>query len=266
MKSGRDRIITFTTDFGITDHYVAVMKGVAHAINHQITCIDITHALVPHDIGAGAYTVSAAYRWFPEGTIHVAVVDPGVGTDRRALVIRSKGHTFVGPDNGIFTSILEQDAQAVVYAVTNRKYQLPNISKTFHGRDVFSPVAAWLSKGVKPMRMGKVVTDAVKLTMAPVVITGSTVTATVIHIDQFGNIITNCPAHTLEQVWDNVSHLMAKEHRLTVAQTYAAGDMGTLLILAGSSGLLEIACNGESAAQKMAVQQGDQISLTIAVA
>ncbi len=152
-------IVTLLTDFGVADYFVGAMKGAVLSVNPRAQVVDITHEIPPHDIEAGAFTLLAAYQSFPQGTVHVAVVDPGVGSARRPVVVEADGHLFVGPDNGVFGYIFERADDACVFHATETKYFRPSISSTFHGRDVFAPLAGALSLGVEPATLGPPVTD-----------------------------------------------------------------------------------------------------------
>jgi S-adenosyl-L-methionine hydrolase (adenosine-forming) len=168
------------------------MKGVMLSRNPQAVLVDITHTIPPHDILAGAFTLGAFYPYFPPGSIHLAVVDPGVGSSRRPLVVEAGGHLFVGPDNGLFSIIFDRDPAARVRHITNSEYFLPARSSTFHGRDIFAPVAATLSLGVSPERLGPVVTDSVRFQFTQVdVAPDGTMLGSIIHVDHFGNCITS---------------------------------------------------------------------------
>src|SRR5690349_17639172 len=156
------QIVTITTDFGTEDYFVGTMKGVMLTRNPRLVIVDITHAIPPQDVRAAAFTLSAFYSYFPPGSIHLAVVGPGVGSDRRPLLVEAAGHWFVGPDNGLFSIVLDREPAARVRHVTNSEYFLPNRSSTFHGRDIFAPVAAALSLGVSPERLGPIIGDPVR--------------------------------------------------------------------------------------------------------
>ncbi len=185
-------IITLTTDFGLDDIYVGIMKGVILSINPACTIVDITHAVTPRDIAAGAFALESSCPYFPAGAIHMAIVDPGVGSGRRALVVETERSLFVGPDNGIFSFALSAPGLKAVYALTSTDYFLPDMSATFHGRDIFAPVAAHLSKGVQPEHMGRRIDDPVILPQAVPVMRGAGILeGCIVHIDRFGNLITN---------------------------------------------------------------------------
>src|SRR4051794_26638489 len=180
-------IVTLLTDFGTRDYFVGAMKGALLSVNPEALIIDITHEVAPHDVEEAAFTLLAAYETFPTGTVHVAVVDPGVGSARRAVAVEGAGHLFVGPDNGVFGHVYERLGRFHVFHVADEKYFRPEVSATFHGRDVFAPAAGALSLGVRPRELGPEVTDFVRLPLAaPFQRSASTLVAAVIHVDRFG--------------------------------------------------------------------------------
>ena len=186
------RIITLLTDFGTEDYFVGAMKGVILTRNPAAVIVDITHSIPPQDVRAGAFTLSAVYDSFPAGSIHLAVVDPGVGSNRRPVIIEAAGHLFVGPDNGLFSMVLDRAPGAKVRHVTNTAYLLPDPSSTFHGRDIFAPVAAALAQGVCPGELGPVIQDPVRFGFVECEsLMDGTMVGRVIHIDHFGNCVTN---------------------------------------------------------------------------
>src|SRR5687767_13913214 len=195
-----DPLITLLTDFGTSDYFVSAMKGVILSINPDARVVDITHEIPAQDIEAAAFTLLAAHTAFPAGTVHLAVVDPGVGSARRAILVETRGQFFVGPDNGIFSYVCEGKPEARVFEVTNRKYFREPVSSTFHGRDVFAPVAAALSAGTHPSEFGKQITDPVLLApLQPKKSNDGKVKARIIHIDRFGNCITNLTPNDLTE-------------------------------------------------------------------
>lgn len=194
-------IVTLTTDFGLSDAFAGVMKGVMLGINRDIAFVDLTHDIAPQNVRQAAYALYSAVGYFPEGTVHLCVVDPGVGSGRRALVFEAGGSCFVGPDNGVFTKIMGGFKPDNIYAITNPDFMADDVSRTFHGRDVFAPAAAWLAKGnVPPSAFGPPVADPVTLELpspsqsAPNIIEGE-----VIYVDHFGNAITNVPLALMEK-------------------------------------------------------------------
>jgi S-adenosylmethionine hydrolase len=261
-------IITILTDFGMEDYFVGTMKGVMLARNPKIVIVDITHAIPPHDIRAGAFTLGAFYPYLPPGSIHLAVVDPGVGSDRRPVVVEAEGHLFVGPDNGLFSIILDRDPVARVRHVTSSEYFLPSRSSTFHGRDIFAPVCAALSLGVAPERFGPIVTDPVRFqfTQAEVAPDG-TMLGSIIHVDHFGNCVTNFAWDRIrEQLSGRSMRLQVKEFtidRLVTHYGEASGQPLEPFLIAGSAGFLEISLWCSSAARKLNIAAGEPVRLTM---
>ncbi len=184
-------MITLTSDFGLKDPYVAEMKGVILTINQKATIIDITHDIEKFNVRMAAFTLASAASYFPEGTVHLAVVDPEVGTKRRAIIIQTKKAYFVGPDNGILMLAAKSQGIKYIYQLTNPKFMLPSLSNTFHGRDVFAPAAAHLDSGVQTCEFGPEILDPLEPAFAQITRKDSSVIGEVVHVDGFGNIITN---------------------------------------------------------------------------
>ncbi len=258
------RIITLTTDFGSSDLYVGIMKGVILNINPDVHIVDITHAIPPQDIRAAAFIIDAAYRYFPPDTIHVIVVDPGVGSSRQAIVCQTETASFVCPDNGILSHIFccgETAYRAV--AVDNSAYCLPQISHTFHGRDIFAPVAAHLSKGIPLNELGQPINDPVRFPILTPQVTEKELIGQVIWIDQFGNLITNISHEMLE------SFVMQRDFAITAKnveihglnRSYAESAVGAFLAIVGSFGRLEISINQGNASRVLRLQRGDRVTI-----
>ena len=246
------RAITLLTDFGTADYFVGAMKGAILSLNQQAVIVDITHEIPAQDVAAGAFTLLAAYDTFPEGTIHVAVVDPGVGSARRPIVVTAGNHLFVGPDNGIFTYIYERDANFQAVHITDEKYFRQPLSNTFHGRDIFAPVAAALSTGLEFSSVGPVITDPVRL--------AAQFETQIIHVDRFGNLVTNI---TRDQFKDG-SRLILNGTLISAYRNFFGEHLGEddeAFAIWGSAGFLEIAVNGHSAAEILDAKRGDQITL-----
>ena len=243
--------ITLLTDFGTTDYFVGAMKGVILSINPQAVIADITHEIPAQDVAAGAFMLLAAYDTFPAGTIHVAVVDPGVGSERRSIIVSAGNHLFVGPDNGIFTYIYDRDPSFDAYHITATRYFRRPVSATFHGRDIFAPVAAALSNGVDPSSLGPRISDPVRLSIPA--------GPQIIHIDRFGNLITNI---TRDQFTEG-SRLSVNGRVISAFRNFFGENVGETdepFAIWGSTGFLEIAINGGSAAEILRVKRGDQIT------
>lgn len=233
-------IITLTTDFGVTDGYVGAMKGVILRLAPNVTLIDISHAVNPHDVRHGARILATAAPEFPEGTIHVAVVDPGVGSSRRGMALRTENAFFVGPDNGLFSPFLGSKVACV--ELTNRATHQRHVSHTFHGRDVFAPVAAHLANGMSISELGPPLTDPIYLVEPePARTEGGWLVAEVVYVDRFGNLVTNLgPLHG-EQLESASIRVVIGDIGVPFARTYSDVAVGELLALIGSSGYLEIA-------------------------
>jgi S-adenosylmethionine hydrolase len=246
------RAITLLTDFGTADYFVGAMKGVILSINPQAVVVDITHEIPAQDVAAGAFTLLAAYDTFPAGTIHVAVVDPGVGSARRPIVVSASSHLFVGPDNGIFTYLYERETSFSAFHITATEYFRHPVSTTFHGRDIFAPVAAALSNGVDPAALGPRISDPVRLFTSN--------QSRIIHIDRFGNLITNI---TRDQFAPGMQ-LSVNGRVISAFRNYfgeEVGDADEPFAIWGSAGFLEIAVNGGSAASSLGVERGDEIQI-----
>jgi S-adenosylmethionine hydrolase len=246
-------LITLLSDFGTRDAYVASMKGVMLSLNPSAKLVDLTHEVPPQDIRAGAFILAEAAAWFPPGTIHLAVVDPGVGSARRALAAACRGHFWVGPDNGLFHFAFAQDPGLGIISLENSAFFRPQVSATFHGRDIFAPVAAHLSLGVDLHCLGPKIADPVRLDFPEPEYLSEAVRGEIIHVDGFGNLISNVRAPDLTS-WlggRNVS-LQAGTLRLNgLAHSYADAAPGEFLALADSLGLIEIACARDNAARRL---------------
>ena len=256
-----DPIITLTTDFGEASPYVAAMKGVILSINPQIQLVDISHDVPPQDIIEAAWLLRTAYRYFPAGTVHLVVVDPGVGSNRRAIAVRAFDSYFVAPDNGVLFWAL-RDASIDAVELTNRDYFRSEVSATFHGRDVFAPVAAHLAAGMPLEALGRAVLDPVRLDIPEPLVTPGQIRAHVAHIDRFGNLITSIDVSLLDAFAPDRRALAIQiaGHRITgIATTYSDASPGELLALIESTGLLEIAAREASAAALLQARRGAEV-------
>jgi S-adenosyl-L-methionine hydrolase (adenosine-forming) len=258
-------IITLLTDFGTHDYFVGAMKGVILSINSEVQIVDITHDIPPQDIEAAAFNLLACYKDFPDGTIHVAVVDPGVGSSRRAIVVQCANQLFVGPDNGLFSWICEREGKHKARHVTNEAFLREHISTTFHGRDVFAPISAHLSTGTSPDELGPLVLDMVSLDALGPKVTNDGIEGRIIHIDRFGNCITNLTADHFGGRLGVGASLNVNQQRVTgfrefFSQTKSHSDEKLFMIL-GSAGFIEIAAQNASAASILNVRRGDRVAL-----
>jgi S-adenosylmethionine hydrolase len=255
---GASGLITLLSDFGARDGYAACLKGVILGLNPRARLVDLSHEVPPQDIQAGAFILAAAAPYFPAGTIHLAVVDPGVGTGRRALAARTRGQCFVGPDNGLFHLMFAGRTDLEIVSLENPAYFLPQVSATFHGRDLFAPVAAHLSLGVALARLGPAVTDPVRLPWPEPAVTSAVLRGEIIYADRFGNLVTNVPAGAF-QAWCQGRAFQLQVGPLTLTRlrrTYGEAAAGEMLALIGSHGYLEIACAGGSAASRLKAGPG----------
>jgi S-adenosylmethionine hydrolase len=253
-------VITLLTDFGTADYFVAAVKGVILTSNPLTPIVDITHEIPPQDIEAGAFTLLTCYRDFPKGTIHVAVVDPGVGSARRAIVIRAGGHYFIGPDNGLFSYVFDNEPEHKIFQITKSKYLREAASSTFHGRDVFAPVAAALADGVKASKFGPRIEDAVRLApLAPVKEDGN-ITGRIINVDRFGNCVTNFKPSDIPESAQVKLRVNGRDVE-AFRQFYADedGSKNQIFAIWGSAGFLELSVNGGSAAELLGVKLGDPV-------
>jgi S-adenosyl-L-methionine hydrolase (adenosine-forming) len=257
-------IITLVTDFGIRDSYVGTMKGVIHRIHRDAVVVDLTHEIHPQDLMEAALVLENCYRFFPEGTVHVAIVDPGVGTWRRPIVIDTKEHLFVGPDNGVFSRILASRDLVGVREIRNERYLLPHISDTFHGRDIFSPVAAHLASGLSPAEVGPLVTDPVRRDPPQPVVWQDQITGEVIHIDSFGNILTNISRELFETAvrGKRFKIVINGKEINAISRTYEDVERGKALALFGSMEMLEIAIHSGRADRRIGAGKGDPVLIT----
>jgi hypothetical protein len=244
-------MITLLSDFGDSDVYVGVMKGVIAQIDRAIAIIDLTHQIPPQDIAAARFALMNAYPYFPPGTVHIAVVDPGVGSSRRGVAVEFAGGYLVGPDNGLFSGVLSQSKAIAAVELTNSHYwRTPQPSNTFHGRDIFAPVGAHLARGVNLSELGEAiaVSSLVQFPLPAYSLTNIGATGCIQYIDRFGNLITNIPASLVQgQNWS----VMAGNLNIPSGYTYGDRPPGSLLALVGSHGWVEIAVNGGNAKSQL---------------
>jgi len=262
----RASLITLTTDFGLKDPFVGIMKAVILSVEPAVRIVDITHEIGRHDVEEALYVLSYAHRYFPAGTIHVAVVDPGVGTERRPLLVQAAQGLFLAPDNGLLSFLFQEESSCTVRILDSDQYFRKPVSRTFHGRDIFAPAAAWLARDVQPEQMGPVVTDYVRLNIPQLLISGQAIRAEVIHVDVFGNLVTNVEGRHVEALAAQGGTLCAEAKGVQVRGLYSAygenpsGQPGLIL---NSFDLLEIFCYRCSAAQKTGLGRGDRVQITV---
>jgi len=255
-------MITLTSDFGLKDPYVAEMKGVILSINSKTMIVDITHDIEKFDIRTGAFILASVAPYFPKGTVHIVVVDPGVGTNRRPILVESKQGFFVGPDNGVLMLAAQKLGSEHIFELNNPKFMLPKISSTFHGRDVFAPAATYLDVGVKPSEFGPEINNAINPEFVKVEKTNGSFIGEVLYIDGFGNIITNISQNEFAETKAVKVKLPNISVTLSLKKTYAEAKSQEPIALFGSHGFLEIALDQDNAAEKFHVTAGDKIQVT----
>jgi len=259
------KIITLTTDFGLRDPYVAEMKAAILCICSDAVIVDISHCIDKFNIRMGAYMLASASPHFPKGTVHVAVVDPGVGTQRRSLLIQTRQGFFVGPDNGVLLLAAERQDITSIHEITNPKLMLPNVSSTFHGRDVFAPAAAHLSNGVPPSDFGPGIRDVVKPEFAKVKRSNGTLIGEVLHVDGFGNVITNISEQDKTKLQARewiLAELPNRNLRLRFSKAYAEAKPKEALAIIGSHGYVELAVNQGNAGEAFHIKVGDMVKIS----
>ncbi len=257
-------MITLTSDFGLRDPYVAEMKGVMLTTNPKAIIVDISHDVEKFNVRMGAFILASAAPFFPKGTIHLAVVDPGVGTQRRAILVQTKMAYFIGPDNGVLMLAALGQGVEHIYELLNRNLMLPKISNTFHGRDIFAPAGANLDKGVKASDFGQEISNPVTPNFVAVEQIKEGLRGEVLHIDGFGNIITNIKEKNMINAKILKVKLPATSLEAKFGKAYAEAQPEEPIVLVGSHGFVEIAVNHGSAAEKFHPQVGDKILLTSA--
>ncbi len=261
----RDPIVTLLTDFGIKDHYVASMKGVILRINPHCKMVDITHEIPPQDIFEGAFVLANAYSYFPEGTVHLAVVDPEVGGKREPILIVTDRYFFVGPDNGIFSLALQKEKVKGAYTLSEKRFHLPEVSQTFHGRDIFAPVAGHLTLGISPEALGKEIDSWKRLSFPSPIFQDRSLKGKVVHIDSFGNLITNIDRDRFYQFTKNRPFLVqaGKMEIRDLKSGYYEAKKGEAIALFGSTGLLEISVREGSAQKIFKIKKGDEVRIQL---
>jgi len=252
-------IITLLTDFGESDGFVGTMKGVILSINPKATIIDISHEIPGQDIEAGAFVLNSSYRYFPSGTIHVAVVDPGVGSQRKILAVQSEKYFFIAPDNQVLKDIFHSGETLTVIEVLNTQFFLNKISHTFHGRDIFAPVAAHLSTHVGIEQLGQKIKNYDRGIIDQPIITESNISGKIIHSDKFGNLISNIPAELINKPISFIQIGSTIFNRLS--DSYREVDISEPLAIIGSSGYLEIAIRNGNAKRQLSLDRGEIVTI-----
>ncbi|HXX34345.1 MAG TPA: SAM-dependent chlorinase/fluorinase [Thermodesulfobacteriota bacterium] len=257
-------IITLLTDFGTKDHYVASMKGAILSINPRCLLIDITHQVNPQDIEEGAFILANAYSYFPKGTIHLSVVDPGVGGTRKPILVVTPHYFFVGPDNGLFTLVAQREKIKQVVVLTKKEYFLSKISSTFHGRDIFAPVAAYLSRGVRPDAFGYEIKSLKELGARRPFVKEKKLFGEILHIDAFGNVISNIGEEKLSRFIQGRPIAVRAGSKVIsgLKKGYWEGKKGEPMALLGSSGFLEISVKEGNARELLKLKRGDRIVIS----
>lgn len=259
-------IITLLTDYGLRDSYVAEVKGVILGIIPEATIIDITHEVEKFDVEEGAFQLARCVNYFPEGAIHVGVVDPGVGGGRKSIIIKARGAFFVGPDNGLLAPAAERLGVEGVYEIREDRLPIKRVSYVFDGRDVFAPVAAYLAKGVPPTELGVEVSSYVRLAQYQPRIVGEDLEATVIHVDGFGNLVTNLTYKLLNELGVREGckfrvNLKGRELEIPYVRSFSSVGVGELLALVAGGGYLEISVNMGRARERLGISKGERLIL-----
>jgi len=262
-------IITLTSDFGSRDAFAASVKGVILKTNPLAMIVDISNEIGPQDIWEAAFTLQSAYCHFPKGTVHLAVVDPGVGSGRRPIIVVTESYYFVGPDNGLFSLVYQEAERIRVHHITAAHYFLPNPGPTFHGRDIFAPVAGWLAKGIPSGNFGEEITDYVKLNIPATKTTENSIDGHVVHIDRFGNVITNITFKVIQPLLPETADLntisvnLAGKEIKGLKKYYAEAAPGMPGAIINSSGSLEVFLFKQNARTALSVKRGDTVRLTV---
>lgn len=260
---GTPAIVTMTTDFGIQGHYVGAMKGALLSVNPYVQIVDINHEVTSHDLLHGAFTLQCAYSYYPSQTVHLVVVDPGVGSERRGLILISENYFFVAPDNGVLSLVARQEKIIKSISIESDRYFRRPVSSTFHGRDIFAPVAGWLARGVDADEFGPRVDDIVHLNLPPVRPLEAGLEGEVLHIDKFGNIITNLRPEQMAGALEGrqVRFVLNGREVKQVVESYAEAGQDEIVALVGSSQYYEIAAREKSAAVLLGAKRGMKVEL-----
>ena len=260
-------IITLTTDYGTSDHLVGTLKGVLLSVNPDAQIVDICHSVVPFDVLDGALCIGAAYKYFPARTVHLVVVDPGVGSPRRPILVSANNQYFIAPDNGVLSMVYERENPVAVRHITSEHYFQRPVSATFHGRDIFAPVAAWLTKNWQTDAFGEVVEDHVRFALPRPKTQDGAIRGAVLRVDHFGNLMTNFTMEDLPEAKRQSGPVNMSVGGKAVKQfvgNFAQGPAGEPVALVGSSGFIEIAVNKGNAARTLGVNRGAEVVLKLA--
>jgi S-adenosylmethionine hydrolase len=256
-------VLALLSDFGLRDHYVGSMKGAALAINADVTFVDITHDIAPHDVLEGALQLAACYRFFPVGTVFVAVVDPGVGSARRGIAADVGDYRFVAPDNGLLTAVFQESPPKKIVELTERRYFRPTISRTFEGRDRFAPAAAWLLRGVELTALGRPIVNPTLLDLPRPQVDGNILRGVILRVDHFGNLVTNIDRRTLEKFTSGQTYFIEAEGHAVqrLVATYSEIGLEEVCALFGSTDHLELAARASSAATRLQLSAGAAVTV-----
>ena len=262
------RIVTLTTDFGVSDHYVGTMKGVIYSINPDAKIVDISNSVQSYDVLDGAITIANSYRYFPADTVNMVIVDPGVGDTRRPIIATAEKHIFLAPDNGVLSMVFEREERLSVRHITSEHYFLQPLSQTFHGRDVFAAVAGWLSKGVEVAKFGEEITDFVRFAAPkPKKLNEKLTKGVILKSDKFGNLITNIRPQDVPELFldepPDFKILIGKHEITKMKKSYAQGTPGEVFGILGSMGYLEIATNRGAAARVVGADKGSDVGVLL---
>jgi len=262
------KLIVLMTDFGLRDAFVASMKGVILSICPDVNIVDLSHEVDSFDVMHGALLLSSSAKFFPDGTIFLGVVDPGVGTERRGIVVETRRHVAVGPDNGLFSFLIENEGSVGVYEIRDKSLLLDLPFETFHGLTVFAPVAAHIANGTPPSSVGPRIYDYVKISLPKPQVCGSKIYSTVLHVDRFGNIITGIPVETLcgMNVKQGAKLKLTSKNKTveaTLEKSYGYVPAGSFVFVLDSYGFLELAVNQGNAARSLDLKRGDPIEINL---
>jgi S-adenosyl-L-methionine hydrolase (adenosine-forming) len=268
LKMAHRPIVTLTTDFGLNDHFVGTLKGVILNIVPDANIVDICHSVQAFDILDGALALAQSYAYFPARTVHLVVVDPGVGSARRPIIATSEMHNFVAPDNGVLSLMYAREQRLSVRHITSEHYFVQPVSNTFHGRDIFAPVAAYLAKGVDQEKFGEEVTDYVRFNAPkPKAVDATSMRGVVLRVDRFGNLITNFTPQDAPALFQAdvppFKMVVGKREVTSMRTNYAEGAPGELFAIVGSMGFIEIAANRGSASQTAGAVKGSEVLLAL---